>query len=97
MVMATLKAHADKPIWVTAGGAELPVTNIAIALALALGGPGRYSLDRAFGIRLPWSVVALAAAAATAGLFKGATSEPAPEMAEREAGSQLQAESTTAS
>lgn len=54
MTMATAKVHWGKPIWVTAGGAELPVTNIAIMTALGLVGPGRYSVDHAFGIRLPW-------------------------------------------
>jgi putative oxidoreductase len=52
MSIAT-KAHWGKPIWVTEGGAELPVTNIAVATALMLNGPGKYSLDRALGIRLP--------------------------------------------
>jgi putative oxidoreductase len=31
----------------------LPVTNIAAATALILGGSGKYSLDRALGTRLP--------------------------------------------
>ncbi len=31
----------------------MPVTNMAVALALMLNGPGKYSLDRALGIRLP--------------------------------------------
>ncbi len=53
MAMATTKAHWGKPIWVTEGGPELPVTNIAVATALIVNGPGRYSLDRAFGVRLP--------------------------------------------
>jgi putative oxidoreductase len=53
MAMATTKAHWGKPIWVTEGGAELPVTNIAAATALIVGGPGKYSLDNAFGVRLP--------------------------------------------
>jgi len=53
MAMATTQAHTVKPIWVTEGGAELPVTNIAAATALILSGPGRWSLDRAFGLRLP--------------------------------------------
>ncbi len=53
MSIATSKAHWDKPIWVTEGGPELPVTNIAAATALMLGGPDKYSLDRALGIRLP--------------------------------------------
>jgi putative oxidoreductase len=53
MSMATRKAHWGKPIWVTEGGAELPVVNIATSTALILGGPGKYSLDRTLGIRLP--------------------------------------------
>jgi putative oxidoreductase len=53
MAMATITAHGGKPIWVTEGGAELPVTNIAAATALMLNGPGKLSLDSALGIRLP--------------------------------------------
>ena len=53
MSMASVTAHGGKPIWVTEGGAELPVTNIAGATALLLNGPDKYSLDRAFGIKLP--------------------------------------------
>ncbi|HEX3244536.1 MAG TPA: DoxX family protein [Chloroflexota bacterium] len=52
MAMATFKAHADRPIWVTEGGAELPVTNSFIALALLLTGPGIFSVDRALGLRM---------------------------------------------
>lgn len=53
MSMATTKAHWGKPIWVTEGGAELPVVNITAATVLILNGPGKYSLDRALGIKLP--------------------------------------------
>src|SRR5215218_7557052 len=53
MAMATTTAHKGKPIWVTEGGAELPVTNIAAATALILNGPGKWSLDRALGLSLP--------------------------------------------
>ena len=53
MTMATTKVHWGKPIWVTSGGAELPVTNLSIATALMIVGPGRYSVDHALGIRLP--------------------------------------------
>jgi putative oxidoreductase len=53
MSMATRKAHWGKPIWVTEGGAELPVLNIAISTALMIREPDRYSLDRLVGIRLP--------------------------------------------
>jgi putative oxidoreductase len=67
MGMATAKVHWGKPIWVTSGGAELPVTNIAAALALAMAGPGKISLDSALGLRLPrrmFLIPGLAAAAA---------------------------------
>jgi putative oxidoreductase len=40
-------------MWVTEGGAELPVTNAAVSTAIMVNGPGKYSLDRALGIRLP--------------------------------------------
>jgi putative oxidoreductase len=51
---------------VTAGGAELPVTNAAIASALAIAGPGKFSLDEALGTRLPrW--MAIPGAVATLG------------------------------
>ncbi len=58
MLVATLTAHAGKPIWVTQGGAELPVTNIAVLGAISIAGPGRFSIDRAAGTGLPrWAVV----------------------------------------
>jgi putative oxidoreductase len=53
MSMATRKAHWGKPIWVTEGGAELPVFNIAVSTALMIREPDRYSLDRFLGVRLP--------------------------------------------
>src|ERR687890_2857046 len=53
MSMATRKAHWGKPIWVTEGGAELPVLNIAISTALMVRESDGYSLDRLLGIRLP--------------------------------------------
>jgi putative oxidoreductase len=53
MAMATTKAHWGKPIWVTEGGAELPVLNLAVSMALMIREPDKYSLDRVLGIRLP--------------------------------------------
>ena len=53
MAMATRKAHWDKPIWVTEGGAELPVLNMALSTALMIREPDAFSLDRILGIRLP--------------------------------------------
>jgi putative oxidoreductase len=78
MIMATAKAHWGKPIWVTEGGAELPATNIAIATALAMTGPGRFSLDKVFGIRVPNSIIAIVIAAEAAFVTVGVLSRPAP-------------------
>jgi putative oxidoreductase len=78
MVMATAKAHWGKPIWATKGGAELPLINIATAFALTLTGPGRFSLDRLFGIRLPRALVIAAAVVEGVLLTIGITSQPTP-------------------
>lgn len=79
MGMATTKVHWGKPVWVTQGGAELPITNIAIATALSLAGPGKFSLDNALGIHLPrWTVipgVALAAAGIAYGMKSSAAGQ----------------------
>ena len=69
MVMATTKAHAGKPIWVTSGGAELPVTNMAIAGALLLAGPGWFSVDKIFRTRAPFWLVAVVLGGLGYGLY----------------------------
>ena len=78
MAVATATAHRGKPIWNTEGGAELPVTNISASTALILNGPGKYSLDRLFGIRLPaWiAPVGLATVIAIVLYFSGTTETP---------------------
>jgi putative oxidoreductase len=52
MAIASL-AHADKGPMLQKGGFELPASNLAAAIALVGTGPGRYSLDRLIGLRLP--------------------------------------------
>jgi putative oxidoreductase len=92
MAVATLDVHSGKPIWVTEGGAELPVTNMAAATALALVGPGAFSLDRALGIRVPKGVAALAVLAVAAGVAVAETRpKPAASTETDEAGAELQA------
>ena len=69
MAIATTKVHLGKPIFVSAGGAELPVTNAAVLTGVALAGPGRLSLDRLFGVRLPRLLGLVALAATVASVF----------------------------
>ncbi len=80
MAMAIAKVHPlfQKPIWATSGGAELPLTNVAIATALMLNGPGKYSMDRALGIRLPRPLVALIGLVAIAVVVAMAAQAEAP-------------------
>ena len=78
MKMATFKAHSGKPVWASAGGAELPVVNAAVGTALMLTGSGRYSLDRLFGIRVPrWLTVLLTLGSGVI-LIAGLLMEPEP-------------------
>ena len=71
MGMATAKVHRGKPIWVNKDGAELPVTNMAIATSLMLTGPGRFSLDEILGTKIPRWVALPGLAAVAAGIAIG--------------------------
>ena len=68
MVVAWRKAHGGKPIWSNQGGGELPVTNLTIAVALMVAGPGPISIDRLFGIKTPWWMSLLAISGTAAGI-----------------------------
>ncbi len=96
MSMAIAKVHPlhEKPIWATSGGAELPLTNTAIATALMLNGPGKYSFDRALGVRLPRPIVALVGlvSIATVVVFALQKSEEQPQQTEDQAYDALQGE-----
>lgn len=81
MSMATAKAHWNKPIWNTKGGAELPVLNMAAVLSMALSGPGKYSIDNALGIKLPRRLLlvpGIAAVAASVAYAVISSSQPQP-------------------
>jgi len=45
MAMAIVKVHAQNGLWSTSNGYEYNLTLIAVALGIALIGPGQYALD----------------------------------------------------
>jgi putative oxidoreductase len=53
MLVAIATVHLSKGFWVTKGGYEFNLALIGGAVALALTGPGAYSLDNALGLHLP--------------------------------------------
>jgi putative oxidoreductase len=53
MFMAIARVHWARGLWVSNGGSEYPLVNVAAAIGLALVGPGGYSLDAYLGSRLP--------------------------------------------
>jgi putative oxidoreductase len=68
MLTAIRQMHWKTPVWATEGGAELPMTNIAIGVALATSDPGRLSLDYLLGIKVPKTVTLAVMAGVIAGL-----------------------------
>ena len=53
MLVAIATVHLPKGFWVSKGGYEFNLLIIGAAAAIAVAGPGAYSLDQAFGIHLP--------------------------------------------
>ena len=68
MVVAILIVHLDNGFFAESNGFELPLVYIAVALCLAMAGPGMYSLDWLAGASyfsrpaVAWSLVTLAVA-----------------------------------
>jgi putative oxidoreductase len=76
MFGAATTAHKGKPIWATAGGAELPVVNIAALTALTLTGPGVFSFDTVLRTSLGWRGTMLLLAGVSSGLIQAMHKEP---------------------
>ena len=53
MLVAIATVHLPRGFWVSKGGYEFNLALLAAVAALALTGPGAYSLDQAFGVHLP--------------------------------------------
>ncbi|CAH2717368.1 Putative oxidoreductase MhqP [Neobacillus rhizosphaerae] len=45
MVMAIIKVHGPNGLWATSNGYEYNLTLLAVAIGIALIGPGQYALD----------------------------------------------------
>jgi putative oxidoreductase len=76
MAMATQKAHLGKPFFANAGGPEMPALYSTVALALMATGAGRYSADKAIGLKLPRWLSTVAALTAAGVVIYGMLQEP---------------------
>ena len=83
MLVAVATVHLPKGFWNGKGGYEFNLTLIAAAVALALTGPGTYSIDQALGIHLPEPVTlvvgTIALIAAVGATLGTRAPQPAPE------------------
>lgn len=78
MSVAIIKVHLPKGFWNHDGGMEYPLVLAVLAFVIGLVGPGPYSLDRAFGVRLPEPLTYVVVLVLTAAVVIYAVTRPAP-------------------
>ena len=78
MLTAIARAHWPK-VWVTEGGLEHPLTNLAVVVAVGITGPGAYSLDAVLRTGLPGGLTAALVIAALVGWLVGLAMSAAPQ------------------
>ena len=78
MSVAIIKVHLPKGFWNHDGGMEYPLVLAVLAFVIGLVGPGPYSLDRAFGVRLPEPQTYIVVLVLTAFVVIYAVTRPAP-------------------
>jgi putative oxidoreductase len=64
MLVAIALVHWSKGFWNSRGGYEFNLTLLAVVAAVALAGPGPYSIDAALGVRLPEPAILIVGAVA---------------------------------
>jgi putative oxidoreductase len=77
-VTATVVVHWAKGPWVSEGGYELTLTNLAVAGAVAIAGVGAYSVDAWLGISIPVWISTVVAALALVGVLVAIGTRKAP-------------------
>ncbi len=78
MVTATVVVHWAKGPWGTEGGYEQTLTNLAVALAVAVAGVGRYAVDSWLGISVPVWLSGVVAVLALLGVLVAVGTRRAP-------------------
>jgi putative oxidoreductase len=82
MITAIKTVHWEKGIWSSAGGYEYNLVLLAAVFGLTENGPGRWSVDGAFGKGrwgTPWALGALAAGAAGSAAVLASAKQPEAE------------------
>lgn len=70
MLTAIAKAHWPR-VWATERGMELPLTNLVVAAAVGIAGPGAFSLDAVWGTALPAGLIPVGIVAVIVGWVAG--------------------------
>jgi putative oxidoreductase len=78
MAVAIIKVHWPKGFFNHDGGIEFPLILAVSAFVIGLIGPGRFSLDRAFGVRLPEPLTYIVVLVLTALTVVYTVTRPAP-------------------
>src|ERR1700737_1842546 len=79
MIVAIVTVHLSRGFWVSKGGYEFNLALIAAVAALALTGPGSYSLDAALRIHPPEPLTLLGGALACVGGVRVARATRSPQ------------------
>ncbi len=78
MTVAIIRVHWTKGFWNHDGGIEYPLVLAVLAFVIGLVGPGRFSLDGAFGVGLPAPQTFIVVLVLTALVVTWAVTRPAP-------------------